>query len=272
MDNLKKKAIQELIDTNIKSFVNGLDLKYTAEVNNPNGVINSKKNNVFVAELGEEFMFYSAFVRSFDSSFGKVLENMGKAIAKLSFDVRGRIDSYLLTQQSQHIDYLLSEYDTNHTKPRIEDYTTFTCVHPKDLTSFAKKHETDNYFYNPAKKEHYIIELKSGGDLDNKKSKVEKNELLQEYFLLKNLIRNDETVKIYLATAYNKYGEGNEWKQGRVYQYFSQEELLIGKDYWNFVCDSEEGFDIVFEQYKKSAVYIKNVLTIIKDMYVKANK
>lgn len=272
MDNLKKKAIQEVVDTNIKSFVDGLDFKYTTEVNDPEGVINSKKNNVFVAELGEEFMFYSAFVRSFDSSFGKILENMGNSIAKLSFDVRGRIDSYLLTQQSQHIDYLLSEYENNHTKPKIEDYSTFTCIHPKDLTSFAKSHETDNYFYNPNKKEHYIIELKAGGDLDNKKSKVEKNELLQEYFLLKNLIKNDEQVKIYLATAYNKYGEGNEWKQGRVQQYFSQDELLIGRDYWNFVCDSEDGFDIVFEQYQKSAGYIKNVLKLIKEMYFKTNK
>ena len=271
MDNLKRKAIQEVVDTSMKSFVDGLDLKYTSEVNNPDGVINSKKNNVFIAELGEEFMFYSAFVRSFDSSFGKVLENMGNAIAKLSYDVKGRIDSYLLTQQSQHIDYLLSEYETNHTKPKVEDYSTFTCMHPKDITSFTKSHETDNYFYNPLKKEHYIIELKAGGDLDNKKAKVEKNELLQEYFLLKNLIKNDENVKIYLATAYNKYGEGKEWKQGRVQQYFSQDELLIGKDYWNFVCNSEEGFNIVFEQYKKSATYVKNVLTIIKDMYFKAN-
>ena len=30
------------------------------ELNDVNGVINSKKNNCFVAELGKEFMFYSA--------------------------------------------------------------------------------------------------------------------------------------------------------------------------------------------------------------------
>ena len=268
MEELKKKAIQEVVDTSIKSFVDGIDLKYTVEVNDPDGVINSKKNNVFVAELGDEFMFYSAFVRSFDSSFGKVLENMGKSIANLSFVVKGRIDSYLLTQQSQHINYLLSEYETNHTKPSIDDYSSFTCMHPKDLTSFLKSHETDNYFYNPEKKEHYIIELKAGGDLDNKKSKVEKNDLLQEYFLLKNLLKDtDEKVKIFLATAYNKYGEGNPWKQGRVQQFFADDELLIGKDYWNFVCDSENGFDIVMEQYKKSAVYIKNILLKVKEMY-----
>ncbi len=267
MEDLKRKSIQGLVDQSIKSFVDGLDLRYTADLNNPDGVINSKKHNVFIAELGEEFIFYSAFVRSFDSSFGNVLESLANAIANLSYDVKGKIDSYLLTQQSQHIDYLLNEYETYHTKPKITDYSTFTCMKPKDVTSYLKSHETDNYFYNPEKKEHYIIELKAGGDLDNKKSRAEKNELLQQYFLLKNQINEDEKIKIYLATSYNKYGEGNPWKQGRVLQYFSEDELLIGKDYWNFVCNDEQGFEIVMEQYKKSATYIKNMLIKVKEMY-----
>ena len=129
-------------------------------------------------------------------------------------------------------------------------------------------HETDNYFYNPEKKEHYIIELKAGGDLDNKKSKAEKIELLREYFLLKNKLENtDETVKVLFATAYNKFGEGREWKQSQVRQYFDEKELLIGRDYWNFVCNDENGFDIVFDQYKKSAEYIKQAIQNIKDLY-----
>lgn len=267
MEELKVKSIQGLVDQSIKSFVDGLDLRYTADLNNPEGVINSKKHNIFIAELGDEFIFYSAFVRSFDSSFGNVLENLANAIAKLSYDVKGRIDSYLLTQQSQHIDYLLNEYETNHTKPQISDYSNFNCMKPRDVTSYLKSHETDNYFYNSKLKEHYIIELKAGGDLDNKKSKAEKSELLQEYFLLKNQLPDNEKVKIFLATSYNKYGEGNTWKQRRVLQYFSEDELLIGKDYWNFVCNDENGFEIVMEQYKKSAVYIKQMLTNIKQMY-----
>ncbi len=50
--------------------------------------------------------------------------------------------------------------------------------------------------------------------MDNKKSKAEKIELLREYFLLKNkLDGTNETIKILFATAYNKFGEENEWKQ-----------------------------------------------------------
>ncbi len=263
----KIEAIKIIVDSNIKSFAEGFEARYTLEVNDPNGVINSKKNNVFMAELGKEFMFYSAFVRSFDSSFGKVLENIGNSIAKLSYEVRGRIDSYLLPQQSQHIDYLLAEYD-KHVKPTVNDYASFTWVKPSNVESYMKNHETDNYFYNPEKKEHYIIELKAGGDLDNKKSKAEKTELLQEYFLLKNkIIGTDEEISIFLGTAYNKFGEGNEWKQERVQQYFSEEELLIGYNYWNFVCNDDEGFNIVFDQYKISCQYIKDSLERIKQLY-----
>lgn len=268
MDEKKKKAIQHIVDKEIKEFVNKYKSRFTSEVDIPDGVINSKKNNCFVAELGKEFMFYSAFVRSFDSSFGKVLERIGNAVAKLSYDVRGNINSFLLPQQSQHIDYIILEYE-KHTKPQISDYSDFTCMIPADIRSFEKSHVTDHYFYNKEKKEHYLIELKAGGDLDNKKAKTEKLALLQEYFILKNSLLNkpDEKIKLYFGTAYNKYGEDSEWKQERVRQFFAEEELLIGKDYWNFVCDDAEGFDIVFQQYAESAAYIKKALQTIKALY-----
>ena len=181
MEELKRKAINEIIDSSIKSFADGFEIRHIKEVDDPNGVINSKKNNIFMAELGEEFMFYSAFVRSFDSSFGNVLENIGNAIAKLSYEVNGRIESYLLPQQTQHIDYLMTVYN-DHVTPKKEDYENFSWVKPRDVTSYMTSHETDNYFYNPEKKEHYIIELKAGGDLDNKKSKAEKVELLNTFY------------------------------------------------------------------------------------------
>ena len=48
---------------------------------------------------------------------------------------------------------------------------------------------------------------------------------------------------------------------------FSRDELLIGKDYWNFACNDEHGFDIVFDQYKISSQYIKDALTRIRNKY-----
>lgn len=269
MNDVKKRAIEAVVDVAISAFSEGLISRYTDEVDDENGVINMKKNNCFIAELGEEFMFYSAFVRSFDSSFGNVLENMGNNIAKLSYEVRGNIESFILPEQTQRIASILDNYVEHVAKPDISHYDSFTTIYPKNISSFERIHVTDHYFFNSAKNEHYLIELKASGDLDNKKAKAEKSALLDEYFLLKNKLKDDHEakIKIFFGTAYNKFGEGREWKQERVRQFFAERELLIGKDYWNFVCDDSDGFNIVFEQYKKSADKIRIALTEIKKLY-----
>lgn len=265
----KRKAIEIIVDTAITNFAEGLISRYSSEVDDVNGVINMKKNNCFIAELGEEFMFYSAFVRSFDSSFGNVLENIGNSIAKLSYEVRGDIDSFILPEQTQRIANVLDSYVSHVAQPKVEHYVAFSSIYPRDITSFKRTHVTDNYFYNEDTNEHYLIELKASGDLDNKKAKAEKSALLEEFFLLKNQIKDDPTAKIfiYFGTAYNKFGEGREWKQERVKQFFAEEELLIGKDYWNFVCNNSDGFNVIFEQYKKSANKIRYALSEIKGLY-----
>ena len=48
MDTNKKKAVCEIVDVSIKNFVAGLESRYEAEAIDPNGVINSKKNNCHV--------------------------------------------------------------------------------------------------------------------------------------------------------------------------------------------------------------------------------
>ncbi len=265
----KIKAIQAVVDVAIDSFSAGLISRYSNEVDDINGVINMKKNNCFIAELGEEFMFYSAFVRSFDSSFGNVLEKIGNKIAELSYEVKGNINSFILPDQTQKIAGILDSYLGHEAQPLVEHYSLYTSIYPKETASYKRHHYTDNYFYCPEKNEHYLIELKASGDLDNKKARAEKAALLEEYFLLKNSLRNeaDAKIKIFFGTAYNKFGEGKEWKQERVKQFFAEEELLIGKEYWNFVCASQDGFDIVFEQYRKSAEKIRMALREIKGLY-----
>ena len=61
--------------------------------------------------------------------------------------------------------------------------------------------------------------------------------------------------------------EKNLWHQANIEWFFSKDELLIGKDYWNFVCSDENGFDIVFDQYKISSQYIKDSLNRIRNKY-----
>nr|MBC8184815.1 TdeIII family type II restriction endonuclease [candidate division KSB1 bacterium] len=81
-------------------------------------------------------------------------------------------------------------------------------------------------------------------------------------------LEKDTKIKCYFATAYNRFGEDKEWKQTRVLQFFSKDELLIGKDFWNFVCCSNKGYGIVIDEYKKSSYLIKSALNNIKDTYL----
>jgi len=114
----------------------------------------------------------------------------------------------------------------------------------------------------------YLIELKIGGDLDTKKARSEKEALLEQYCILTNELGDEEHVKILFATAYNRYGEGNPWEQSRVLQFFSKEELCISKDFWNLICKSENGYDVVIDEYCKNAHFINEALDKIKDVYL----
>ena len=115
---------------------------------------------------------------------------------------------------------------------------------------------------------HYLIELKIGGDLDNKKARSEKEALLEQYCILANTLGSENSIRIYFATAYNRYGEGNVWKQGRVRQFFADDELLISKKFWNLVCKDDNGYDIVIDEYRKNAGLIIAALKKIKQAYL----
>ena len=68
---------------------------------NPNGTINSKVHNVFIEALGEDIQYYTALVRSFDSSLGNMLEKLALTIAELSFEVNQDVEGPLAEPPNQ---------------------------------------------------------------------------------------------------------------------------------------------------------------------------
>jgi hypothetical protein len=74
---------------------------------------------------------------------------------------------------------------------------------------------------------------------------------------------DDSIIKLFFATAYNKFGEDGAWKQERVKQFFGEDELLIGRDFWNFICDTNNGNQMVINSYTKYAHFIKDALESI---------
>lgn len=262
-----ERAIRAVVSAAVIAYAKGFSQRHLAEVDDEDGVINMKINNVFIAALGPEIQYYSALARSLDSSLGNMLESMAINIAKLNYEVTQHVEGVLFKEQTDYIAELLEEYKRGAKKPSVEHYKGIT--QKKNANSrITKRHESDYYLYDEESGIHYLIELKIGGDLDNKKARSEKEALLEQYCILANTLGSEDKVKVCFATAYNRYGEGKPWTQGRVLQFFSKDELLISANFWNLVCKSSRGYEIVLDEYRKNAHHIISALSEIKHAYL----
>lgn len=258
MDIFKRNQINRIVENEVDILVSNLSKKFLDN--------ELENNNIFINALGTEFVFFSMFIRSFESSLGNMIHRMANRIMGLSFEeVQMMEKPVLMKHYIRSLDSLMDSYERG-CKPETSHYKMINFPMMSDDETTISKFTSDHCFYNKEKKEYYIIELKSGGDLDNKKAKSEKQGLLKQYFILRNAVGSDSNISIYFATAYNKDGEGEAWKQGRVRKYFADDELLIGSDYWNFVCDDIDGYDIIMKEYNEQS---KKIMTLKDKIYKK---
>ena len=269
----KELAIRAVVKQAMDAYASAFSDRHLSEVDDEEGTINMKIHNVFIAALGADIQYYSALARSLDSSLGNMLEKMAINIASLSFVVSQHVEGLIYQDQTDYIAELLERYKNtkgaNHKKPAVSDYTGISGM--RSNSKHSKRHESDYYLKDPETGMHYLIELKIGGDLDNKKARSEKEALLEQYCILANSLGSEDNIKICFATAYNRYGEGKPWTQGRVRQFFAEEELLISSNFWNLICKSERGYEIILDEYKKNAHLIIDCLARIKNAYLPQN-
>ena len=265
-----EETIRALVRTAVATFADGFEARHQAEADNPEGIINMKIHNVFIEALGKEIQYYTALVRSLDSSLGNMLESLAINIAKLSFEVKNHVEGPLSAKQIRVIAELLEKYKRREIKPSAKDYQNLRKI-ALDAKARRKRHDSDYYLIDKKTNKHYLIELKIGGDLDNKKARSEKEAILEQFAILSNTLKKDTDIQIYFATAYNRFGEDKPWNQERVKQFFAKEELLIGKDFWNFICHSQDGYKIVLDTYRENSHLIKKALENIKDTYLGQN-
>lgn len=263
-----EEAIRSIVARNVQGFAAAFSARHIGEVSDPAGVINSKIHNVFLAELSEEVQYYSALSRSLDSSLGNMLEAMAIQIAQIFYEVKREVVGPLSDEQTRGIATLLERYKRNVKKPAIADYA-FLRQKPDLQGLEIKQHISDYYLRDKGTDDRYLIELKIGGDLDNKKARSEKEALLEQYAILSNTLPEGTNIRILFATAYNRFGEGRPWLQGRVRQFFAQDELLISRDFWNFVCHLPYGHDIVMSEYRKYAPHIRQALETVRRVYTR---
>lgn len=266
-DQELKKFIDQVFEEEIKDFATNFEKDYSKDGKKAKNILN-KNNNVFIAALGKDIMVYSALMRSLDSSLGNRIEKIAKRIAEKNYIVENGVKGFITVDTQNAISTLLEDYKTHRRKPQDKDLEEL--INIKDKSSKVEGEKKSDYYLtlieNP--KEKFLLELKIGGDLDNKKAESEKSALLHQYATLRsnNKIKRDDNVKIFFCTAYNKFGDGQAWEQERVKQFFSSGEILIGRDFWNFISRSDKGYDFALKSYIKYSPIIKRTLErIIKD-------
>lgn len=177
-----EKTIRALVKSNVETYATTFSARHIRELDNPKGTINMKIHNVFIEALGKETQYYTALVRSLDSSLGNMLERLGINIAELFYEVHRRVEGPLGVEQTKLIAELLEEYKRNVRKPSVSDYQSLRNK-PAGDSSFNKRHESDYYLIDPNTKTHYLIELKIGGDLDTKKARSEKEAIMEQFLV-----------------------------------------------------------------------------------------
>ncbi|SVA82501.1 uncharacterized protein METZ01_LOCUS135355 [marine metagenome] len=272
MDKLTEVTIGEIFNKELNDFAFRLAKDYSKSGSKYKN-IEKKNNNFLISNLGEEVIVYSALMRSLDSSLGNRIEQIALKVAvasgyKVSQGVSGNISSGTINVIATLLDAYKDK--SNPKKPLLSDLTLIQDS-VKTTVGKSKFHNSDYLVEKTknGKKTLTLLELKIGGDLDNKKARSEKEAILEQYAILvseyeEEIEANKVEVKIYFATAYNKdslNSGAKNWKQASVRSFFAEEELLIGKDFWNFICDSDKGWEVIMREYKKNSPIIKQTLS-----------
>lgn len=253
-----KELIDQIMRDQLGAFTHNFKRDYSPGGSKLKNLVN-KANNPFILALGREIVIYSTLMRSLDSSLGNRLERIARAIAEASYLVYDVVEGDVPIGIDRKISDLMNIYTSKRRRPQLSDLEEIAATGETE----HKIHKSDYHLVKRSdERQHFLLELKIGGDLDNKKARSEKQALLEQYSILKYSlqIRDDCIIRLYFATAYNFSGEEEIWNQERVKQFFGEEELLIGRDFWNFISDSGEGYRMVVDAYLQYAPLLKKAL------------
>src|SRR5690349_14492646 len=161
MDSVENEdAIRALVKTAVEAYAVGFQSRHQAEVQDPEGTLNMKIHNVFIAALGPEIQYYTALVRSLDSSLGNMLESLAVNIAGLFFEVHRHVEGPLSIDQTRRIAELLERYKRHEKRPNLADYANLRQAITDSNEGTSKRHDSDYYLIDRRTNHHYLIELK----------------------------------------------------------------------------------------------------------------
>ncbi|MEK7092155.1 MAG: TdeIII family type II restriction endonuclease, partial [Patescibacteria group bacterium] len=113
--------VDKIIETEIIDFSAHFLRDYCGDKGKKRDNIPNKKNNIFIAALGNDVTIYSALMRSLDSSLGNRIEKIAKLIAEQNYVVKNKIEGYISKDSIEIIANLLDKYENHGKKPEDKD-------------------------------------------------------------------------------------------------------------------------------------------------------
>ena len=271
-DELKNK-IKEIIKTEMTVLISRISDDFVDNYKR-------KIHNWTLAEFDNTLVAHMVFVSSFESKSGNMFQAIAKKIAKLKYgsknvpkvfkgigvtddEARQFEESFngaeqvILTKidQSACQDFIALFKEQHKAEGRGKGRVTSSLNQEtiKEInkqkfsqTEVLSSKPVDLGVYDSENNMFHIIEIKAGGDLDSSNAPGNVIKMLTEYAAL-----GKDNSRLYFATLYNKNGEGNTWT-GIIKKYLSEEMLLIGKDFWEFVLPKEITFEDLKEIYNEA--------------------
>lgn len=245
----KEQQIRAVVKTTLKDLSNGI-----LKINNSDSFWHTCS---FLKWMDKKHKNTLALASTMQIRLGFAMERMAQKIAEINYVVKTKIDGKVLSEaQKQSIINMTTDYKNRKYNPSIHDYNEWIQSYEDEFCS----HKCDLHLYDKSTGKHTIVEIKASGNMDNKKSRVEKISLLEQRYILGNSYDTLQDIDIRLGVCYNYLGEGTEWHQKRVQQFFADDEILIEKDFWNFIGKSDSAYSIIMDEWGKNFYRINDAI------------
>ncbi len=285
---VKIKEVEDIFEKMMLEKVSKLVLSSDMEEN-----ICKEINSPFNFTLGLDHIIASSYTRSFSSGLGTHLQAAATKIAKVhgweiindditdeqnekikingfySNETRIVIDNAMDAISKCNKNNIFTVNELSFWQEKIKESAIKECDAQisRNADIIIGKYENKDLFQIS------LIETKLGGDLDKSKATAQRRELFELYAVLcskyrEEILLNKVQINTYFATLYNKtslFDGSNKWNSGAVTKNFPKEELLIGKDFWEHVCNCEGAYQDIIKCYAKHSVITKNSIKELKE-------
>jgi hypothetical protein len=157
-----------------------------------------KIHNVFIEALGKENPVLLSFSPFFRQLSWKYAGRYGYQYCQAKLHSEKKRRGTTNPSQTGKIAEMLERYKSRSLRPCVDDYQCLRDM-KDDTIEKVTRHDSDYYLIDKEANDHYLIELKIGGDLDNKKARSEKEAILEQYAILSNTLPRDVNITIHLC-------------------------------------------------------------------------